>query len=467
MEEYEVKKIVNLPNEEIDLIQNKLDAENLETINKAYHEGRISSDDCEYLTDFYSDGMGVYREVYRALYEFFRIPEKTCAFDPITGKVDTDSNGESIHYGLKAVTPFTCTRLEYVDKFNNPIYVIFPRMKSAARAIEKLECEYNKDYLKSVRKALNLVFEYEDREAFCDTLQSIKPGNKNLNDILRLTITCKYMSDVERIKRLFTENRGEFKPNFYVNDKETRDRFLLPLSKNAKRYYDIKMIMHQFTKDKKPLHVEVQVKIQTLYEYADLKTHKIYEEVRSIEADLARQAHTMDPIQIRQKQAQVQILNNRIRKINETAIHQYNMTVLDKARRIEDEGYRPLRIGADNADGTYNQCRQLLHKDYLVESYDNFNPDKAFSADDVMNKLCFLRLIGKIDKDFDEFNDNAQRSINYKFSRLSLAEKERFKGINDIAQRYAPLIQRKIMTKAHSEISLTPTLSSNPKDLGR
>lgn len=467
MEEYQVKKIVNLPNEEIDLIQSRLDAENLETINKAYQEGRISGNDCEYLTDFYSDGMGVYREVYRALYEFFRIPERVCAFDTKTGKIDTDSNGNPIHYGLKAVTPFTCTRLEYVDKFNNPIYVICPPMKSAVRAIEKLECECNIDYYKSVRKASDLVFEQEDREAFCDVLQSIKPGNKSLNDILRLTITCKYVSDVERIKRLFTENRGELKLNFYINDEETRDRFLLPLSKNAKRYYDIKMIMHQLTKDKKPLNVEVQAKVQTLYEYADLRTHKIYEQIRSIEAELSRKSYLMDSTGIRQKQAQIQILNNRIRKINETAIHQYNMTVVDKARRIEDEGYRPLRIGADNVDGTYNQCRQLLNKDYLVESYDGFNPDTAFSADNEINKLCFLRLIGKIDKDFDEFGDNAGKVINSKFSRLSLAEKERFKGITEVAQRYAPLIQRKIMTKANSEVILSPSLSPTRQNSGR
>ena len=227
------------------------------------------------------------------------------------------------------------------------------------------------------------------------------------------------------------------------------------------------MIMHQLTKDKKPLNVEVQAKVQTLYEYADLRTHKIYEQIRSIEAELSRKSYLMDSTGIRQKQAQIQILNNRIRKINETAIHQYNMTVVDKARRIEDEGYRPLRIGADNADGTYNQCRQLLNKDYLVESYDGFNPDTAFSADNEINKLCFLRLIGKIDKDFDEFGDNAGKVINSKFSRLSLAEKERFKGITEVAQRYAPLIQRKIMTKANSEVILSPSLSPTRQNSGR
>lgn len=446
-EEYAVKKIVNLPNEEIDNLQEKMNAENLELVEKAYAERRINIHDREYLIDFFTDGMSVYREVYRALYESFKRPERTCAFDPQTGKVECDSNGRPIDYGLKAVTPFTCTRLEYVDKFNNPIFVIFPRMKKASRAIEKLESEYNKDYSKAIRDAAYLVFEQEDREAFCEKIQSIPHGCTKLNDILRLTITCKYLSGVERIKGVISENRGQ--SMFFINEAETRNRFALPLSKNEKRYYDIKMIMHQQNGDKK-LNVEIQLKIQTLYE-ADLRTHGIYEKVRSIEANLNKERHLMEPIEIRQQEAQIKILNNRIRKINENAIHQYNMMVLDKARRIEDDGYRPLRIEPDYPDGTYDQCRQHINREYLVESYDAFNPQTAFSADNDINKLCFLRLIGKLDVDFDETDENAYKTINYKFSRLTPSEKERFNGINEIAKRYAPIIQRKILTRQKME----------------
>lgn len=446
-EEYEVKKIVNLPTEEIDRIQETINAENLELIEKAYDKHRITSLDRDYLIGFYSDGMGVYREVYRALYESFRRPDRTCAFDPKTGKVERDGNGKPIDYGLKAVTPFTCTRLEYVDKFNNPIYVIFPRMKKASRAIEKLESKYNKDYVKSLQKALDAYFEQEDREAFCEKLQNIPQGNAKLHDILRLTITSKYLSGVERIYRVISENRGQ--NIFFINEKETRNRFSLPLSKNEKRYYDIKMIMHQ-RKSNRNLNVEIQLKIQALYE-GDLRTHKIYEEVREIEAKLAKERAFTDPVEIRQQEAKIKILNNRIRKINENAIHKYNMLVLDKARRIENDGYRPLRIEPDNIDGTYNQCRQHINKEYLVESYDDFNPQTAFSADNEVNKLCFLRMIGKISSDFDETDENAYKTVNYKFSRLTLAEKERFNGINEIAHRYSSIIQRKILLRKRLE----------------
>jgi len=450
MEEYKVKDIVNLPEEEIDLIQEKINAQNLETISNAFAEHRIGIDDRDYLFNFYHDGMGVYREVYRALFELFKHPEYTCALDLTTGKVDTDSQGNQINYGLKAVTPFTCTRLEYVDKFNNPIYVIFPKMKNASRAIEKIESEYGAEYKRELKKISRFIFEDEDREAFRETLQDLRPKSAKLHDILRLTVTCKYFSDVERIKRVMTENRQGSKRNYYINAAETRDRFLKPLAENQKKYYDIKMIMHQMYPDGQMLDVEVQLKIHTLYT-ADLRTHKIYEDVRSIEALLEKEKSHMDSNEIRQKQAQIKILNNRIRQINENAVHQYNMMVVDKARRIEDDGYRPLRVSPDYKDGTYHECRQIIAREYMVESFLPYNPQTAFSAQDELNKLCYLRMLGKVDNDFDEFSPKAREMINMRFSHLSQAEIERFNGINEIAHRYAPIIRKKIHDRRKQE----------------
>ncbi len=450
MEEYKVRDIVNLPEEEIDRIQEKINAQNLELISNAYTEHRISGDDREYLLNFYRDGMTVYREVYRALFELFKHPEFTCALDLATGKVDTDSQGNEINYGLKAVTPFTCTRLEYVDKFNNPIYVIFPKMKSASRAIEKIESEYGAEYKQDLKKISRFIFEDEDREAFSETLQNLKPKSAKLHDILRLTVTCKYLTDVERIKRVMTENRHNGKRNYYINPNETRDRFLKPLAENQKKYYDIKMIMHQMYTGGQTLDVEVQLKIHTLY-MADLRTHKIYEDVRSIEALLEKEKSRMNSNEIRQKQAQIKILNNRIRQINENAVHQYNMMVVDKARRIEDDGYRPLRVRPDYADGTYHECRQIISREYMVESFLPFDPQTAFSARDNLNKLCYLRMLGKLENDFNEFSDDAAKTINLYFSQLSQAEMERFNGINEIAGRYAPIIRKKIQTRQKQE----------------
>jgi hypothetical protein len=460
MENYEVKKIVNLPYEEIDRIQEKINAENLEVIEQAYADRRITPEDRDYLLDFYHDGMGVYREVYRALYEMFKQPEYTCAIDLNTGRVDTDAQGNHINYGLKAVTPFTCTRLEYVDKFHNPIHVIFPKMKSATRAIEKLEKEYSKDGMQRMEQIADRFFRDEDRDTFTEQMQSINHNSRQLHDIVRLTITCKYFTDVERIKRLMTNNRTAQPRNFYINDSETRDLFLKPLSQNEKKYYDIKMIMHQKALEGQPLDVEVQLKIGTLYD-ADLRTHGVYEVVRRLEGDLETSRRDLPPAEIRQKEAQIKILKNRIRTINENAIHQYNMMVLDKARRIEDDGYRPLRIQPDNLDGTYQQCRNVISGEYMVESFEKFDSEKAFCADDERNRLAYLRMLGKIDKDFNETEPEAYKTVNYKFARLTLAEKERFKGINGIARRYASVIDTKIKSRRQSEM-----LGQKPKQNG-
>lgn len=452
MAEYKVKDIVNLPYEEIDRIQESINTDNLKIIEQAFAQKRINAEERDYLYDFYHDGMGVYREVYRALYEIFKHPEYTCAFDLKTGKVDRDVHEAQINYGLKAVTPFTSTRLEYVDKFNNPIYVIFPKMKSAERAIEKLESEYRKEYANEFSKQLHDFFMNEDREAFVEKIQNIRKGSAKLHDILRLTITCKYFTDVERIKRVMTENKSDLKRNYRINSNETRDRFLKPLKDNEKRYYDIKMIMHQQAPGDKELDVEVQLKIHTLYN-ADLRTHKIYEDVRTIEADLVQNGSLMPNKEKRQKEAKIKILNNKIRHINENAVHQYNMMVIDKARRIEDDGYRPLRVNPDYEDGTYQQCRHFINREYLVESYENFNALTAFSADNTINKLCFMRMIGKLEPDFNEYDEKASETIAHHFSQLTIAEKERFDGINEVAKRYAPLIQRKIHTRKHEELA--------------
>ena len=71
------------------------------------------------------------------------------------------------------------------------------------------------------------------------------------------------------------------------------------------------------------------------------------------------------------------------------------MQVLDKIRRFEDDGYRPLRITPENADGTYNRCNDFITTEYMPESYAKFNGKEDFSEKDNTNKLCFLRKTGR------------------------------------------------------------------------
>ena len=119
-----------------------------------------------------------------------------------------------------------------------------------------------------------------------------------------------------------------------------------------------------------------------------------------------------------------------------------------------------MRISPDNEDGTYNQCRQLIKDEYLVEAYDNFDPHAAFSEQDEVNKLCFLRLIGKIDHSFDETAPDAFNTVNNMFNEISMAEKERFNGINEVAVRYQKTVQQKVSRKYKEDMEAETSVSA-------
>ena len=452
--------VANLSIKEIDAIQTSIDKKNMATIYAAYKQGKINEDELDYLQDFYHDGMSIYREVYRSLYETFGSPIYTTGFNPETGEVDVDKNGQVIDHSLRTVTPFVYTKLKLLDKNNNAIFVIFPKMKSAERAIEKLDKEFGREYFKNVRKAIEPYFTDEDPDKRAERLQNIPKTTSQLHDILRLTITCKYLYDVKRIMRKFNENKNNF---YFIKPEETRDRFEKPLDENEKQYYDIKMIMHQKTSSGKEYEVELQLKLDTLF-YGDIKTHAFYEKRRQIEG----RSSPNDPPSIKHiNEEAIKIYDNLCKKINQNAIHQYNMMVMDKVFRTEDNDYRALRIAPDNKDGTYNRCINFIMDNYMIESYDDFDAKKAFATDDMTNKACYLKIIGALPPNFDELSETAPKQITEAFDKLDHAGLERFKKINEVARRYQKTIQKIIdkrkkrdNKKVNSQITCSQNINS-------
>lgn len=427
----------NLTRDTISAIQRQYDEHNIKIINEAFAKREISETERDYLLSYYKDGMKVYLKAYRAIYELLGQPENTCAFDPETGKIDVDDKGRPINYGLKVLTPFVNTRLEYRDKNNNPIYVIFPKMKSVKRSIEKLKGKYRDKHIRFMKESFDKMYASEDREGFCEELQNIPSTIDSLHDVLRLTITAKYKTDVERLMRKITEKDDA---NFYIEESETRNRFGEPLNENAKRYYDIKMIMHMTEPEKRDdINVEIQLKINTLY-HGDIQTHKIYEDVRTLE----KATLDKDDLKAQKDKTHIQALNRRITIINQNRIHLYNMMVIDKARRFEEDGYKPLEVAPDFADGTYKRCRNFIENEYMPESLGQFDGRSAFSEDSELNKLCFLHLTRKLPTNFNEFSEHASAVIEQKFASLEQAEIERFEGIKEIAERYQSSVQAAI-----------------------
>ena len=112
----------NLSFSEIDAIQTSIDKKNMAIIESAFKQSQITEEEFEHLQDFYHDGMGIYREVYRSLYETFGSPIYTTGFNHETGEVDVDKNGQVIDHSLKTVTPFVYTKLKLLDKNRGKIY---------------------------------------------------------------------------------------------------------------------------------------------------------------------------------------------------------------------------------------------------------------------------------------------------------------------------------------------------------
>lgn len=435
--EFSAGDLYNLSRETINAIQHQFDEHNVKIIEESFAKREISEVERDYLLSYYKDGMEVYRKAYRAVYELLGQPENTCAFDPKTGKIDINEKGQPVNYGLKVLTPFVNTRLEYRDKNNNPIYVVFPKMKSAERAIEKLKKEYEPKRRQTMKNSLDLFFTSEDREGFAEALQSIPKTTDSLHDILRLTITAKYKSDVVRLMRKIVEKND---PNIFIDKNEIRNRFDKPFDQNPKQYYDIKLVGH-FVGN---VDVEMQLKINTLY-HGDIQTHGYYEEARILEA-----TDEKDAVVAKRNKAHIAALNERIARINKNRIHLYNMMVMDKVRRIEDDGYIPLQIEPDYPNGTYKRCCEFIKDEYMPESKAPFDANTAFAADNPVNKLCFLRMAQKLPAGFNEFSDGAWDTITRVFDALERADKDRFNAINKAAGRYQSVINTVITRHNHT-----------------
>ena len=68
--------------------------------------------------------------------------------------------------------------------------------------------------------------------------------------------------------------------------------------------------------------------------------------------------------------------------------------------------------------------------------------------------MCFLKLIGALPQNFDEFSESADKKINQEFNKLDHAGRRRFQKINDVAERYQPIIQKTITSRKKRDAAL-------------
>lgn len=432
------KALSNMKREDINRLAESFDAHNVAFIESAHAVGMIDEESRDSLRDLYGNSMNTYRAIYRAIYETFGSPIYTASLNLKTGEVDRDEKGMAVDYTLKVLSPLVDSKVKFKDKRNNSIYVIFPKIKSVERAVDKLSSEINFDRHKEIGKLYDRYFEDDDIEQLRDRLQDVPNSISQLNDVCRLTISCKYLSDVKRIKEMLTELGAKGKSKFFhLNASQTRDAFETPLFENKGKYFDIKMYMQVPLQNGSKCVVEVQLKPDTIYR-SHLQDHALYEKKREIKAQItASTPETERKI----KNHLVEYYDDCIQKIRNVYNHEYNMMVLDKVYRIEDTDYCPLQIEPDNPKtGTYDKCVNFIKENYLVTSYDKFHSD-IFSPDKEQNKLCFLKLLGKLPENFDPYSSDASATIEKVYGGLTHMERRRYKNIVRIAERYSFVIQ--------------------------
>ena len=474
------RDIYNLPNDEIYAIQKYFDEYNTSYIEAAYRQNLIRDEEYQSLYTIYNDGMRYYNQVYDICLELFSNHESTdkneftryttcrytAGFDMSTGTVDRDEQGKTIDYSTKVLTPFVETRVKFTDTNGDPIYVLFPKIKASHRSIDKVIKEIGKQTRKDVAKATDRYFsnDYDDREEFFQ--QEVEPvleRDKNkaieLHDITRLTITCRYLSGISWLNSSLDTKQKKF--NYKIDT--PRNRFDdLPLYENPKAYFDTKIVITLLDDKGKPFDVEVQLKIDTLYR-ADIRTHKPYEKSRKIIESITDN----DPNK-ESKLKQAAELDKQCRYINENAVHEYNMILFDDIQNTINSDLKHRRNINPNDDGSFDICNDTIFNDYLVSSYEAFDP-RTFSPEHYtngkpINKMGFLKLAGLLPKNFDEFAPGADEIVEQKFNAIYDKSnpqeyknnhhlRTQFREILQVAQTYSDIINAKITNRIINDLA--------------
>lgn len=449
--------IYNQLNNNIYAIQKYFDEYNIAYIESAYKQGMINDKEFQSLYKIYNDGMTYYSQVYDLFLELFGDPKNITGFDMKTGEVLLNSSHKPVAYDARVLTPFVETRVKFEDKDGNKIYVIFPRIKASHRSIDKLTKEIGKNINKELSAAFTEYLDCEDRELFVEICEKplTKSDNKTveLHDITRLTITRKYLSGIDHLTNIINKYKGVHN---YTSD-TPRNRFDIPLYENPKKYFDSKIVLTLLDDTGKPFDVETQLKIDTLYR-ADIRTHHNYEISRKIIESISENDPNKET-----KEALAEELDRQNRDINENAAHEYNMIVLDKVQRKINTNLKHRRRKEINSDGTYPECNDFILDNYLVSSYEAFDPQTAFNPEHYtkgkpINKMCFLKLMELLPENFDEFAPGADQIIEQKFQSIYdksdpqkyqelHAVRSRYREIQNIAQTYSNAINEKIINK--------------------
>lgn len=483
MKTYTADMLVKLDFEQINLIQKNNDADALEYIKEREDElSFLSWYEREHLVEYFTDTMEKYRLLYEALVAGFSTPTKPGFPEFIyninlkDGSIETNKNGRRVHYSTDILAPCTTAMLHYINGECNDVYVVIPPIKSVERTIEKLISERRSEHQvfceANMKKLTTQPGEEEpelpffapedgnhcktavalsaliEEKGVAHTLVDIAKDGLLPKDIYRLSITSKYPGDLEELIRELEEKF----PPYITFEAGERNLYKKNLSENKRNYFDIKkMAKIQIPGSERQFYIEFQFK-QTNMFFAHIRSHSAYEEFRVLEAKYQavkesagkKQTPVSPEVKAKVSQLRKQCAEKRelCLKIHRSAVHQSNLYLMHKLLWLDDNA-RGLQRVPDCDNGRYKQSVELLRKNYIVESYEPFDGATAFTTneDEYLNKSYYLKMIGILPENFDEFGKHAKIHINKAWENLCDADVKDFDGITKIAIKYQDIVR--------------------------
>lgn len=374
----------------------------LEEINASFKRGEIDKETKEFLESYFGNRDELNEAFKESLNTLFGCQPKAIKYiNLLEGKVDDETTYFEEHVG-----PDTTMVYEYeIDapwRLENQIpdsiqeritiRVIKPQMKSVRRAIEKVKIGGKYDLERQKELARLSSGEVSDISEL-DQAKLRTPIQK-MKDILRCTILTPRFDDLVALFNRSVESGNVTKssrPSKYLdNDVKNAQAFF----KNAKNYRDMKNYLHVWLSDGRKFFSEVQYKTEVQFFRADNKTHLEYEEARNLQQKFF-EAKTEGEKLLYNSKIYGHLLN--IQKLNSQAFEDYNFSVLQDVRKMEDRlkraGVRPEQ------DGSYSLCRKLLDANLLVRSSKALT-DESFTKTPAWAKEIYRRYSRNIDKKY-------------------------------------------------------------------
>jgi len=394
---------LNLSKQGISKKHREKDAENLKLIDESYAKGEIDEETRDFLYGYFLNSRKIYDDFKKSVSDSFgRAPKSIKYINLLDGNIDNETPYFDEHVG-----PDTTMVYEYeIDapwRLENKIpdapmeritvTVVMPMMKDVSRAIEKVK-KGGKYDLERQKELSKLLPGQTPEDAGLDKAKLRTPLQK-MKDILRCTVLAPRYDDILAI---YTDNldRGRAtkssRPSKYLNN-DTRNASAF--FKNNKNYRDMKNYLHVSSgRGDRLFFAEVQYKTNVQFFKADIKTHTEYEEARQLQQKFYET----------QTEGDKMILNTRIynhllniQRFNRTAFDDYNISVLQDMRKMED---RLKRAGVKaEKDGTYKLCRDLADANILVRSSIALTDD-TFKNSPAWIKDIYKRYSKNIDKKY-------------------------------------------------------------------